>query len=409
MKISWRYCFLILLVYIGIFWSFIQYSLVNAFTYWDELYSLLFGIFIIKAMSEGGCKGRKEDLGIFFSLLLYCMCSLMGNIISNYISFSSVLNDLFLNLKFPMAMYATIFIMRNSEIIDYKDKIIKHLHVITFMFAGLFVFDKVFNVFPVYENRFGINSEQLIFAHPTFCAAALFYLLMLHVLFGDINKKIEKLCLGILLLLICMTLRFKAIAVVLLFVAICIYFLILKAKKLNLGIIGLLGLLVFLVAYKQIYFYFLSPVALNMPRGAILNTSFQIAKDYFPFGTGFGSFGSYVSGSDYSPVYELYGIHQIYGMTKDRVDAISDNYWPMILGQAGIIGFLAMLNMWRLLYIKIDKYRQKNWVLYLAAMGCFLYIVTSSTSESAIVNPACMPLAFVFGMVFSQSEEEYDI
>lgn len=404
MKISWKYCYLIFLIYIGVFWSWIQYSLVDKFTYWDEIYALLFSFFVIKAISEGGCIAKKEDILIWISLLGYCVSAIMGNVLNGYATVSSVINDLFLNLKFFLSLYATIFILRDFNFNRYRPNIIKHAKFLTIIFGILFIFDKLFGIFPVYEIRFGINSEQLIFAHPTFCAAALFFLLMLFVLFGEKGKKTELLYMCILAGLICMTLRFKAIATVGVFIVLYVLFMYFNIRKLNLLMILLVGVGVILISYKQVFFYFFSPMALEMPRGAMLYTSLQIAKDYFPFGTGFGTFGSYTSGVNYSVVYEIYGVNEIGGMSKTDISAISDNYWPMILGQSGVIGFLCMLNIWRKLYQKIDRYRYLNLQFYLAGMGCFIYILISSTSESAIVNPVSIPLTFILGIVFAHSE-----
>lgn len=405
MKLSWKYCYMLLLLYVGVFWSWLQYSVIPSFSYWDEVYSLIFSIFIVKAISEGGCHVKKDDVVICASLIGYCLCSLIGNIINGYAPISSVINDLFLNLKFFMSIYATMIVFRNFDIKSYKDNISRHIEMITVIFVVLFIVDKLLGIFPVYEVRFGISSEQLIFAHPTFCAAALFFLLAMYMLFGDVKKKSSIIYMCLLAGLICMTLRFKAIATVGVFIALYVFFVWFRIKKLNIVIIGLAALAVVLVCYNQIYFYFFSSMALRMPRGAMLNTSLQIAKDFFPFGTGFGTFGSYTSGVNYSPVYELYGISDIGGMTKTDISAISDNYWPMILGQSGVIGFVCMFNIWRKLYQRINQYRYIDLQFYLAGIGCFIFILISSTSESAIVNPVSIPVAFILGMIFSQNIE----
>lgn len=395
---------MLFLLYVGVFWSWIQYSVFPLFSYWDELYSLIFGIFVLKAISEGGCKVNRNDAIIVTSLFVYCVAAILGNLIYNYASISAIINDLYLNLKFFMSLYATMIVFRNFDLQRYRENVIKHVEIITCIFLLLFIVDKLFKVFPVYEIRFGIASEQLIFAHPTFCAASIFFLLTIYMLFGDIKKTRTVLNICVLAGLICMTLRFKAIASVGIFLLLYVLFIWFRVQKLNVAIIGLAALGVVLVCYNQIYFYFFSDMALRMPRGAILNTSILIAKDYFPFGTGFGTFGSYISGVNYSVVYELYGIDQIGGMTKTDISAISDNYWPMVLGQSGVIGFLAMVNIWRVLYKKIDKYRYIDVKNYLAGMGGFVFILISSTSESAIVNPVSIPIAFVLGMMYSQED-----
>ena len=408
MKVNWKYLLLVGLLYVGVFWAWIQYGLVSIFGYWDELYSLMFMFLICKLLVERRTFVQKEEVIIFLLLVGYCGCCLAGNFISGYAEPSTFLQDFFLNLKFFLSLFLTGWLTRNIEYRDYSTRIMKHVYALTVVFLVLFLVDKAIGIFPVYEQRFGISSEQFFFPHPTFCAAALFFLLIQYCVFGDINKKRDVIGMLSLCFLIAMTLRFKAIATVMLFVMLFVLFKIIKIKKINLGLIVAAGAVVFALAYKHVYFYFFSDVALNMPRGAILNTSLLIARDYFPFGTGFGTFGSFISGVDYSPVYEIYKIDHIYGMTRELANAISDNYWPMILGQAGIIGFLCMLSIWICLYKKIDTFREHDLQLYLAGMGCFIYMLISSTSESAIVNPVCVPFAFVLGLMFTRDKNEND-
>ena len=58
----------------------------------------------------------------------------------------------------------------------------------------------------------------------------------------------------------------------------------------------------------------------------------------FPLGTGFGTFASWVSGVYYSPIYTLYGINNVWGLTKEWPGLVSDVFWPMIIAQNGFIG-----------------------------------------------------------------------
>lgn len=70
-------------------------------------------------------------------------------------------------------------------------------------------------------------------------------------------------------------------------------------------------------------------------------TSTLIAKDNLPFGVGFGRFGGPVSADPYSSVYYQYGISGIYGLEPDNPLMINDTFWPMILGESGVLGLVA--------------------------------------------------------------------
>ncbi|MDB0023962.1 hypothetical protein N9W83_05725 [Planktomarina temperata] len=115
-------------------------------------------------------------------------------------------------------------------------------------------------------------------------------------------------------------------------------------------------------------------------------TSFKLVGDYFPFGSGlgtFGSFGSIVNNviSDgyfdyqFNNIYYRYGIDDLAGNSEERAReggmTILDTYWPHILGELGIFGFIAMFLFW------VGKIfllaRQKN-KMYQFKLACAFYI-----------------------------------
>lgn len=79
------------------------------------------------------------------------------------------------------------------------------------------------------------------------------------------------------------------------------------------------------------------------PRVALYLGSVAVARDEFPFGAGLGRYGSHLSREQYSPVYERYGMDRVSGLALDRPIAITDTFWPMILGETGVIGLAAAL------------------------------------------------------------------
>lgn len=80
-------------------------------------------------------------------------------------------------------------------------------------------------------------------------------------------------------------------------------------------------------------------------------TSFSISTDYFPFGSGMGTFASLSSiAGQYSPIYYDYGINNI-GMNNPEDVAtgkhtLLDTYWPHILGELGLFGTILFLYLW---------------------------------------------------------------
>lgn len=79
--------------------------------------------------------------------------------------------------------------------------------------------------------------------------------------------------------------------------------------------------------------------------------SLSISTDYFPFGSGMGTFASLSSiVGQYSDIYYQYGIYRI-GMNNPEDVAngkhtLLDTYWPHILGELGLFGALLFLFLW---------------------------------------------------------------
>lgn len=401
MKISKKYLTLLLLVYIGIFWPFLQYGINNIFSYWDELLAFFGAVSFLVHFNV--INKDKYYRTIICLVLIFGGCGLLGNVIWGYTKIAYALSDFFINIKFFLCLFLTITIYRKHDLLEYSHKITRHLNIISLFLLLAFLFDQIFHVFPVYEIRFGLKSEQLFFAHPTFYASSLFYLLMLRILFVRKKEKLNFFLNIVLSIMVAFSFRFKAIAVIMLFYAIYLYTVLPHLKKIKTLVILFVIGAVWVVSQEQLKFYFSGYGLENFPRGVLLLTSLNIIKDYFPFGTGFGTFGSYVSGEHYSPVYKIYHIANIDGIRKENINAITDQYWPMIGGQTGLIGLVCMILIWSILLIKIKKLKVINSRYYIVAISSFLYLLCSSTSESAICNPACIPLAVVLGLIFSQN------
>lgn len=84
-------------------------------------------------------------------------------------------------------------------------------------------------------------------------------------------------------------------------------------------------------------------------RTVLTVTSLVIAKDNFPFGVGHGYFASPISKQYKSEVYAKYGIDGVYGLNLyDKNDGglfMYDVFYPMLLGETGILGTIFYIMM----------------------------------------------------------------
>jgi hypothetical protein len=107
---------------------------------------------------------------------------------------------------------------------------------------------------------------------------------------------------------------------------------------------------------------------------------YNIAKDFFPFGSGLGTFASLASITNgYSDIHFQYGVAYIGANSPqdvlDHNHTLLDTFWPHIFGELGFLGSLLYLFMWfypcRLAY----KTFRNTSVPFLKAISFYLFAV----------------------------------
>ncbi len=132
-------------------------------------------------------------------------------------------------------------------------------------------------------------------------------------------------------------------------------------------------------------------------RVALHVVGIRILGDYFPLGSGFGTFGSYLSGEYYSNIYALYGIDRVWGMSKDFYSFISDVFWPYIYGQFGLFGLLIYGKV--ILDIFFRQFRSGiTDSSRIAMVTVWIYALIASTSEAYFTNGTGVQMALILGL-----------
>lgn len=388
-----RYYFFVLCIYLFIFQNALQ-RYIPIFQYADEIFALLLIpvliIHIVKSKNRFVIK--KYDLIIVVSLLILVIIGIYSNIKYGYQQPLMVISDLLLVLKFFMVYYLSGYIFKSEKMEIYSKNIVKHVKFIIIFLFIMTIFNYAFNLY-VGEIRYGIKSNKLFYEHPTYLSAVCVILLANLIIF---EKKLNWKYICIILLILITTFRFKAIGFVGAFLVLAIY---LKRnnKKITFLKLGIVALIIFAITYQQLEYYFIKLD--DSARNVILNTSIEIANDYFPIGTGFATYGSAFSVKKYSPVYKMYQINNIYGLEEGKAYFASDSFWPMVLGQFGYIGLIMYFISILYIFKKIQaQYKKENKYMYIAKLISLLYLIISSTSESAFVNPMAIPFAIILGM-----------
>ena len=135
------------------------------------------------------------------------------------------------------------------------------------------------------------------------------------------------------------------------------------------------------------------------PRMALYVASLAIARDYFPLGAGLGRFGSYMSGANYSPLYERYGLVDVHGLRPNDPNAVSDTFWPMVLGELGPIGLAAFVAFVGLLLHRLWAVasRTPSLPLRALALGSLFVFVQGLVASLTAATYVAPPGYFIFG------------
>lgn len=138
------------------------------------------------------------------------------------------------------------------------------------------------------------------------------------------------------------------------------------------------------------------------PRVALAAGSVAIARDELPLGVGIGRYGSHMSREEYSPVYQRYELHRVYGLRERRPIAVTDNFWPMVLGETGAIGFLGAVGFFALLFRDAWRAARPRASPEMAAFTLGALMVFAETLFRSAAAPAFVapPIAYwVFGAI----------
>lgn len=397
-KKSWIYYFFVICIYGFVFQNFIQ-KYIPIFKYFDEIISILaIPVIGITIKNKDKRMLTKDNLIILISLVLIFVIGIISNIIYKYQSINVIFADIIVVFKFFLVYYLSKVIFKQEELDKYSKFFLKHIKmIIVFMFLFTLA-NYIFNIYDE-EIRYGIKVNALFYQHCTYLASASVFLLISIIL---LDKKINSKYVWMILFVIATTLRAKALGFIVIFLILALY-LTKKDKKISIFKLGILGIIGIFIAFNQIKYYFFEID--DSARSMLLKTSIEIANDYFPIGTGFATYGSHFSINPYSEVYEKYEIQNIYGLKEGEAKFVSDNFWPMILGQFGYIGFMCYIICILLLFKDIqNNYSIENKYLYIAKINCLVYLLIASTSESAFVNPIAIPLSLILGIEARKSK-----
>lgn len=156
-----------------------------------------------------------------------------------------------------------------------------------------------------------------------------------------------------------------------------------------------LGLMFYVVGKPRLKLYL--TIGLASARVAMHVVGLRILKDFFPLGSGLGTFASHLSGRHYSNIYDMYGIANVNGIMREKYNYISDVFWPYIYGQFGLFGLLIYGKI--ILDIFFRQFRSGiTDSSRIAMVTVWIYALIATTSEAYFTNTTGVQMALILGM-----------
>lgn len=322
--------------------TFLSY-LLPIFSYYDEIITLFFLFGLIVCFVKTGI--NRDDFINFGILILFQILGLIYNFIYKIQnSNTAIFLDLFSCSKIFIIGFSAKYICYNLD----KKYIINVLGKIFIAFAFLLFFLMLLNLFVNYgmrdDIRYGLPSFKFLCENAGQFNYLCYYLVIIIATYSFNRGKGFTFSLLISLIVWASTLRVRTFMFIVLFILLYLYFM-----KINKGLKNAAKILFFLIiplfifaSYAQIDKYFLNE---NSARSVLFSRSLLIFKDYFPFGTGFGTFGTASAAKYYSQLYYDYNLNNVWGLSPDYPAFANDNYWPSILAQFGFFGLLLIATL----------------------------------------------------------------
>lgn len=356
---------------------------VPQFSWLDELVTLALCVAAVLRKVKHRLALNSREWGVALLVVVFCLVTFVGNLRSGVPESSyPVLIDSFTCVKFFAVTLAGIFVF-----IDEKDLIGLLVTVSKALLAVLSVCALVSLVLDVgmstSDVRFGLRPFCFVFPHPNYLALAVVGIMI--ILSSDIKKNLPWLVVAAAVL--ALTLRGKAIG----FAVFALFVILMTGsgkRRITLPQVLAVSVVVAVIGWGQIEAYFGTE---GQARFELMRGGIEVARDFFPTGSGFATFGSAITSDSqwYSSLYDYYDLSSVWGLSREYSAFISDSYWPTVLGQSGWLGLLVICGELVLLYRATTLMAKVK----LPVLLCAAYLLIMSTSESAFFNPSAVYLS----------------
>lgn len=378
---------------------------VHFFYYCDEVFSVLFVIVILYYFfTKKEVREYKRKRNIIISCIIIFIIGIISNLIFGMQSeIFAIMLDVVANFKLPVCLIGYSLILDQDsakEIINFISPIAKGFIITGFICC---IISLVFDIGMRGQMRFGIWGFNFLYNYAHIYSMILLFSLIIVSITIKNNNKFNKYLIATLIQLVLTT---KGTSIVTAAAIIFVLYMIKNNNKLKLKDFIPIGIMGIILGNYQIKTYYMNP---ETPRSLILNYAFKCLAMFFPLGAGFATYGSDMANKFYSNLYYEFGFDKIWGMHKGSL-FLNDNYWPMILGQFGLIGFACSIYMLYLFFSIIQESQMKKRTKAIV-LSCFIYMLIASLGTTIFTTSATiiLGLGMIIAIISSIDTNETEI
>lgn len=160
------------------------------------------------------------------------------------------------------------------------------------------------------------------------------------------------------------------------------------------------------ISWTKFNIYFVSGVENGVARSLLYVKSFSVFMDYFPCGSGLGTFATDASGKYYSPLYYIYDLDKVYGLSPDNYgtddDFFSDTFYPVLIAEFGLLGIISFILFWKARFKNISK-ESPGFKLFIFLL---FFVLIESIASPTFVTMTMIPIMLAIGMLSSGKFQE---
>ena len=392
--------FLRLLLIIVLFSNWLE-EWIPLFTFTDEILALvlpILGLIKIVTVKKHEKVFTNLEVLVFILISIVSFIGVISTIFSNVdTTFPLQIYTLFADVKYILIYFGARILLRyyvtNSQ--ELYSFIAKLSYLFALLSLSVFVLDLIFNFMQGYSNRFGLKNVAYGFGHPAEFSLCIILLTALNLYFSlRFKHKINYIYVILNLLLLFTAGRVTALAFYITLILLILFFRYFRRYVFIGAVVSFTSAIIF--TFNKFNETFIN---VQEPRGILMVTSLDIAKRFFPFGSGLGTFGSNASRTNYSELYYQYGFDKIWGLAPWHDVFLTDSYWAMIIGEYGLIA--SFINLIALLLLLVNSYYISKGIFGVVIFSPILYIVINTPVDTTIVANSSLPLMFVAALLIS--------